>query len=96
MEIKRVIICGLGALGLTYASKLNNICELKILADRKRIKKYKTIKPIFNKIELSLDYISPEENWDPDLIIISTKSTGLNSALEYIKNFVKENTIIIY
>ena len=42
MKIKKVIICGLGALGLTYANKLNSICELKILADTERIQKYST------------------------------------------------------
>ena len=36
MDIKNVIICGLGALGLTYANKLNNICDLKILVDETR------------------------------------------------------------
>lgn len=95
MEIKKVIICGLGALGLTYASKLNNICELKILADLKRIQKYKNNKPILNNEEIELDYITPNEKWDPDLIIIATKSTGLDKAIEYIKNFVSEKTIII-
>ena len=41
MEIKNVIICGLGALGLTYANKLKNICNLKILANKERIENYK-------------------------------------------------------
>ena len=40
MEIKNVIICGLGALGLTYANKLKNVCNLKILANFERIENY--------------------------------------------------------
>lgn len=95
MKIKKVIICGLGALGLTYANKLNNICELKILADIERIKKYKNNRPILNNKEIELDYITPDKKWNPDLIIIATKSTGLDKAIEYIKNFVSEKTIII-
>ena len=93
--IKKVLICGLGALGLTYANKLKDICELKILANTERVNKYKQNAPIFNNKKIELDYITPDINWYPDLIIISTKSTGLNSALEYLKNFVHENTIII-
>lgn len=95
MEIKNVIICGLGALGITYANKLKDVCDLKILADRKRIENYKVKIPTLNNENLLLDYITPFDNFDADLIIISTKSVGLDSAIEYIKNFVSENTIII-
>ena len=38
MEIKNVIICGLGALGLTYANKLKDICNLKILVDENGVR----------------------------------------------------------
>lgn len=95
MAINNVIICGLGALGLTYASRLKNNCCLKILADSERIEKYKKNTPIFNDKEILLDYITPDDKFETDLIIISTKSTGLDSALEYIRNFVDKNTIII-
>lgn len=95
MEIKKVIICGLGALGLTYANKLKDVCELKILADSDRIEKYKQNIPTLNGQNIELDYILPNEKWNPDLIIISTKSTGLDSAIRYIKNFVTPKTIII-
>lgn len=95
MKIKNVIICGLGALGLTYANKLKDFCNLKILANSSRISKYKTTPPKFNSKIIDLCYITPEETWNTDLIIISTKANGLDSAINYIKNFVKENTIII-
>ena len=95
MKIKKVMICGLGALGLTYANKLKDVCDLKILANKERIEKYKIQIPTLNNKKFDLDYITPEKNWTPDLIIISTKSTGLNSALKYLKNFVQNNTIII-
>ena len=114
MEIKKVLICGLGAVGLTYAYKLKDICELKILADEKRVERYKNNPPIFNGEIVNLDYITPQTAVDCtdiaslvkgrgtaqavegfDLIIITTKNDGLDSAIEYIKNFVGENTIII-
>ena len=109
MEIKKVLICGLGAVGLTYAYKLKNVCELKILADEKRVERYKNNPPIFNGEVVKLDYITPKTAVDCtgiatlvkgmmegfDLIIIATKNDGLDSAIEYIKNFVGKNTIII-
>ena len=95
MTIQNVIICGLGALGLTYANKLNSICNLKILANKERIEKYKKNPPKLNNQNVFLNYITPEENFCADLIIITTKSTGLNSAIEYLKNFASQNTIII-
>lgn len=95
MKIKKVIICGLGALGLTYANKLKDVCELKILANSERIEKYKKNIPTLNGQNIELDYILPDAKWNPDLIIISTKSTDLNTAIDYIKNFVTNKTIII-
>lgn len=94
-KIRRVIICGLGAVGLTYANKLKGVCELKILVDENRYERFRQNPPVLNGEKIELDYITPNENWTPDLIIISTKSSGLSSAIEYIKNFVGENTIII-
>lgn len=95
MEINKVIICGLGALGLTYAKKLQDLCELKVLADIKRIQNYQIKVPTLNNEKVFLEYLCPSDNWDPDLIIIATKSTGLDSAIKYLKNFVNKNTIII-
>ena len=57
MEIKRVLLCGLGAVGLTYACKLKDVCNLKILADRSRVEKYLKIPPEFNDKKIHLDYI---------------------------------------
>ncbi len=95
MEIKKVIICGLGALGLTYANKLKDVCDLKILADETRIENYRKKIPTLNGQIIELDYITPSERYNTDLIIISTKYSGLNDAIKYIENFVGENTIII-
>lgn len=95
MEIRKVIICGLGALGLTYADRLNGVCELKILANTERIEKYRKNPPKINGRNIKLDYVTPKDKFQADLIIIATKSSGLDSAIEYIKNFTDKNTIII-
>lgn len=95
MEIKNVIITGLGALGLTYANKLMTCCDLKILVDKKRYDKYTDNPPLLNHKKMYLDYIMADEKFDADFILITTKMNGLNSALDNIKNFVSDNTIII-
>lgn len=94
-KIQNIIICGLGAVGLTYANKLKDICKLKILVDKTRLEKFHKNPPILNNKIVELDYITPDKYWEADLIIISTKASGLDSAIEYIKNFVGEKTLII-
>ena len=97
-EIKTVLICGIGAVGSIYANKINQYDSnnLKILVDENRLKQYTKTPKIFNGKELILDYILPENtNYKADLIIIATKYDGLNDAIKNIKNFVKEDTIIL-
>lgn len=95
-EIKNVIICGLGAIGTIYALKLKGCTNLKILADEKRIKRYKKNPIKFNGTECDFSFILPEEkNFNADLVIIAVKNSGLEAAADSIKNFVDENTIIL-
>lgn len=95
-KINNVIICGLGAIGTIYAEKLKLCTNLKILADEKRIERYKKNPVIFNGKKCDFDFILPDEkNFKADLIIISVKNSGLVDAAASIKNFVDENTIIL-
>ena len=94
--MRKILICGLGAVGLTYAVKFKNNSELKILVDKERLNRYTQNKPLFNDIVQNFDYILPNnKTFQPDLIIIATKSQGLESAIKNIKNFVHKNTLII-
>lgn len=94
--MRKILICGLGAVGLTYAVKFKNNSELKILVDEERLNRYTQNKPLFNDIVQNFDYILPNnKTFRPDLIIIATKSQGLESAIKNIKNFVHKNTLII-
>ena len=93
--MRKILICGLGAVGLTYAVKFKANSELKILVDKERLERYNRNKPIFNGVVQEFDYLLPDEAFTPDLIIIATKSQGLEGAIKNIKNFVNENTIII-
>ena len=84
--MKNVIICGLGAVGMTYASKLGGKsrgkCNLKILVNEERLERYSKNKPILNGVEQDFNYILPDDNFDADLIIIATKASGLDSAVK--------------
>ena len=97
--MKNVLICGLGAVGLTYAVKWKkhpDKCNLKILVDKERLERYSARKPVFNGEILEFDYILPDgRDFSADLIIIATKFQGLESAIDNIKNFVTPDTRII-
>lgn len=97
-EIKKVLICGIGAVGSIYANKINDYdCQnLKVLVDEVRLKKYLDNPKFFNGKELKLNYILPnEKSFKADLIIIATKFDGLYDVVQNIENFVKEDTIIL-
>ena len=97
--MKNVLICGLGAVGLTYAVKWKkhpDKCNLKILVDKKRFERYSVQKPVFNGEILEFDYILPDgRDFSADLIIIATKFQGLESAVNNIKNFVNTGYVDI-
>lgn len=96
-EIKKVLLCGLGAIGSIYANKISHYdnANLKILVDKNRYEKYTKAPKIFNGKELKLNYVLPDFEEKVDLIIIATKYDGLSEVIQNIKNFVKDDTIII-
>lgn len=92
----KVLICGLGAVGLTYAVKFLGKCDLRILVDEDRLMRYRANKPALNGRTYEFEYVLPSANtFIPDLIIIATKAGGLDSAIKNIKNFVRQDTIIL-
>lgn len=96
--MKRVVLCGLGAVGMAFGVKLNDCAEIdfRVAVDEKRLEKYNQYKLRFNGIEQSFNFITPKTtDYTADLIIITTKFDGLESAINTVKNFVKENTRVI-
>ena len=59
--MRKILICGLGAVGLTYAVKFKANSELKILVDKERLKRYTQNKPVFNGIVQNFEYILPDK-----------------------------------
>lgn len=97
-EIKKVLVCGLGAIGTIYADKIQRYDaeNFRVLVDEARKDKYLKNPVTFNDVQLNFNYLLPEDNnFKADLIIIATKFTGLDDAIKNIKNFVQQDTVIL-
>lgn len=97
-EIKKVLVCGIGAIGSIYADKIEKYSpeNLRVLVDETRFERYQKNPTIFNNRILNFNYILPSAtDFKADLIIIATKFDGLNDVIQNIKNFVKEDTVIL-
>lgn len=99
MRIEKVSIIGLGALGILYAnhfSKRMKKEDLRIIADKKRIEKYKSEGIYCNGEYCDFNYVSFEEKSEPvDLAIFSVKFGGLDDAIRMMRNQIGKDTIIV-
>lgn len=99
MIIRKVTLIGLGAMGVFFAPKLNKYLgkeNFRVLADGKRKERIESNGVTVNGIKYHFTVITPETEGDTaDLIIISVKDTGLNQAINDIRNQVGKNTQII-
>ena len=97
-KIDKVYISGLGAIGGAYGSIFFNYNpeSVAVIADKKRIAAYQEKGIVINNKEYSFNYSSPEEkNHKADLILIAVKYHQLEQAVKDIKNYVREDTIIL-
>lgn len=106
-NIKKVLICGLGAIGSIYAVKIkeafekfckfDNSFQIKVLVDQKRLNRYKETPLIFNHSVYNFDYIISDNltNFKADLIIIAVKNPSIVEIVNSIEKFIKEDTIIL-
>lgn len=99
MEIKKVTIIGLGALGILFGHHLTKRMpkgDLRIIADQERIRRYQRDFVYCNGERCEFNYLEPEEVGEPaDLIIFAVKYNGLKDAVQAVKNQVGEHTIIL-
>lgn len=94
--IRKVAIVGMGALGLMYGEHIQSSgkAELFFIMDPERLAKHKHDKYTVNGKPQVFKLRSPQ-NADPmDLIIVATKYSGLEDALEEMRGFMGEHTII--
>lgn len=99
MEIKTVAIIGLGALGILFGHQLSKTMDeknLRIIADKDRVEKYKQTNIFCNGELCKFQYVTSEEITEPaDLVLFTVKYSGLKDAISTVKNQVGKNTIIL-
>jgi 2-dehydropantoate 2-reductase len=99
MEIKKVSIIGLGALGILFGNHFAKKMpkeNVRIIADRERIKKYRREDVYCNGEPCAFNYVTPEEPCEPaDLLIFSVKYEGLHDAIQAVRHHVGKDTIIL-
>ena len=96
--LQHVYLCGLGALGGMYASRLcaTHAEKLKVIADPERTRLYQAHGVIVNGSRLPLSFLRPDDTAPPaDLLIISVKWHQLGQAIEQIRNFIGPETIVL-
>lgn len=99
MEIKKVSIIGLGALGILFGHHLSKRMpqgDLRIIADQERIRRYQSDFVYCNGERCEFNYLKPEDRGEPaDLLIFAVKYNGLSDAIRAVRNQVGEQTIIL-
>lgn len=99
MRINTVSIIGLGALGVLFGKQINDNLkqgQLRIVADRQRIKRYQDEGIYSNGQLCHFTYMTPDEVCEPaDLVIFTVKFNTLTDAAISVKNQIGPNTIIM-
>ena len=99
MEIQKVALIGLGALGVMFGNQLQKTMpkgSFKVIADKNRINRYLEEGITCNSEPCSFDFISSDINSGPcDLAIFAVKYNGLKDAIESMRPLIGKDTIII-
>lgn len=97
--INTVSIIGLGSLGILYGEHfLRRMPEknLRIIADQKRIDRYRKDGIFCNGNPCDFYYVTPDESVEPaDLIIFAVKYNALKDAIRMAKKHVGPDTVIL-
>ncbi|MCR3955650.1 MAG: 2-dehydropantoate 2-reductase [Gudongella sp.] len=99
MAIERVSIIGMGSLGLIFGSFLMDRLgrdNVEFVMDEDRFRRYSGVERLINGKRYDFNLVSGDEMGKPaDLLIFAVKSTGLEEAIQTVRNKVSEDTIII-
>lgn len=102
MKISKVILCGLGAIGSSYGSKIYELDPsiLEVAVDKKRYDKYLKSGIYVNEKKYNFKFTCVDSlcnsYYSPaDLIIISVKYNQLQEAINIVKPFAAPHTIIM-
>lgn len=98
MKISKVTIIGLGAIGAFMAAKLSEVLDktqLRVLAEGERKAKLEKEGIVINDRHYTFSIMTPQQEEPADLILIATKYTGLEQAIQDIRGQVGKDTVIM-
>lgn len=96
--IKKTAIVGMGALGLLYGEQIQNALgkdAVTFVMDEERFERHKSDVYEINGNVIKFNVTQVSEMKPVDLVIVATKSTGLESALDVMEPAIGKDTIII-
>ena len=98
MEIHKVAIVGMGALGLMYGEQIQKTLgkdHLSFVMDTARYRRHQTDTYSVNGVPQDFSIVDAAAATPVDLVIVATKASGLASALDVMAGLVAEHTIIL-
>ena len=98
--LRKIYIIGMGALGVLFGHQIKKHLpesgSLKFIADPVRIARYRRENVSCNGEPCNFEFADSRITGETaDLIIFATKTTGLADAMESVKNYVGENTLLL-
>ena len=96
--IRKIAIIGMGALGILMGEEMTACLgrhQVWFIADRNRQERYRKKGVWFNGRKMDFAMKLPEETAKADLVIVAVKATGLEQAVEDMKNAVGDETTIV-
>lgn len=98
LEIRKTAIVGMGALGLLYGSYIAGRCgkdAVTYVMDEERLERYRKETFFVNGKTVKFPMMAAKEMKPVDLLIVAVKYTGLEAALDVMKNCIDGETVII-
>lgn len=96
--MNKVAFVGMGALGLMYGEVVHlngKNTALEYVMDSKRAEKYKETVYTINEKQYKFKLTATENATPADLLIVSVKYTGLEAALDVMKNSIGPDTVVM-
>lgn len=98
--LRNIYIIGMGALGVLFGQQIKKHLpsggSLKFIADEERLSRYRSLPTSCNGELCNFEFADSRTTGETaDLILFATKTTGLSAAMESVKNYVGEQTLLL-
>jgi len=94
----RISVIGLGAMGASYAAKLQQApdTEVRVIAEGDRAQRLRRDGVVVNGTRHDFTIVAPDEKVTPaDLMVVGVKYTSFPQALAQMSGHISENTIVL-